>query len=255
MFFKAIFGTVIPALLSPSVAIPGLAILGLAALSKMALDADRGANRRTTLRYDMLLNETRQDTAFWNMVSQNPRIMDLIRNDAAFRFRVVSDATFRDAVRREVEVQTLTVQALPSKALPAPATPPVQTLTVQVPPSTPIADPMIGQDNPKEDILDLLKKMKGRWVVQKEFLDQDVNDNCWKISKKKLQNQRHNVKDKVTGEVTDNVTWSKINPAIGMDSAGYFLERAGNDPRSYRYRYFLEERFDKTITPHVPRGE
>jgi hypothetical protein len=86
-----------------------------------------------------------------------------------------------------------------------------------------------------EDFLDLLEKEKGRWVSQDDFLDHNINANRLKFTRRTLLKYRE----------TRYVVWSKKNPAIGMDRVGNFLERSGNEPRNYRYRYFLLREYDK----------
>ena len=97
----------------------------------------------------------------------------------------------------------------------------------------------------QRDILDLLDETKGRWVSQKDFLDYSINANRHKFTLKTLQHNREG----------DSIKWSTKNPAIGQDGLGNFLERTGNCQYSYRYRYFLLHKFDKTITSQVPNGK
>jgi hypothetical protein len=101
-------------------------------------------------------------------------------------------------------------------------------------------------DEHDEDIGDIIAKLDGRWVVQKDFVNENINANYCKVihedsrlTSKNLEHWRHN----------GNVTWSKKNPAIGKDKAGQFLERTGKNKNAFRYRYFLLHEFDKQPLP------
>ena len=89
-------------------------------------------------------------------------------------------------------------------------------------------------DAEQEDILDLLEKLKGRWVEQKVFLDKNTNANFRKIVYEDFTLYLKNLQ---RWRESGNVMWSRKNQKIGMDKAGQFLERTGKDKRRFRYRY------------------
>jgi hypothetical protein len=96
-----------------------------------------------------------------------------------------------------------------------------------------------------EDITKILCRLKGRWVSQKDFLDQNINAQRNKFTIITLHHQREK----------GCVVWSKNKPMIGRDKGGRFLERIGNNPYTYLYRYFLLYENDKTSPSHVPNGK
>lgn len=91
------------------------------------------------------------------------------------------------------------------------------------------------------DVVDLIAKMKGRWVSQGEYLDKNINADRHKFTKTSLFHSRE----------TGKVVWSIKTPMIGKDDIGNFLERTGKNRWSYKYRYFLQDEFNKTITSNI----
>jgi len=86
------------------------------------------------------------------------------------------------------------------------------------------------------DVADMIDETKGRWVLQSEFLDHNINATF--VTDRDLQRDRHN----------GNVVWSIKNHAIGKDKAGRILEKtSGKTPHKNSYRYFLLQEHDKTI--------
>jgi hypothetical protein len=79
------------------------------------------------------------------------------------------------------------------------------------------------RDDGEEDIVDTLARLKGRWVSQKDFLDENINANhCKEI----LENSRLSRKNLQHWRKDDDVVWSLKDPKIGRDRAGLFLEEA-----------------------------
>ena len=67
------------------------------------------------------------------------------------------------------------------------------------------------------DVLDLLEKLEGRWVSQKDFLNKNINANRGKCPKQLLEQYRKK----------GSVVWSKKNKRLGWDQGGNFLKRTG----------------------------
>lgn len=89
----------------------------------------------------------------------------------------------------------------------------------------------------QEDVVDRLARIKGRWVTQEEFLNENINKKPPAI--RSLRTQR----------TEKNVEMSKKNPSIGIDKAGYFFEKTTTSDKktasNTSYRYFLRREFDK----------
>ena len=98
----------------------------------------------------------------------------------------------------------------------------------------------VETESVQDDIVDLIANMKGNWVSQEKFLDEDINVNRHTVTKSGLRHSREE----------GNVVWSLKDSKIGKDKDGHFLERRGKNQYAYRYRYFLPDEFNKTIAPN-----
>jgi len=109
-----------------------------------------------------------------------------------------------------------------------------------------IAD-SLAESEPADDIdvADMVDKTKGRWVLQKEFIDPTINANRSNFATRTLKRDREE----------GNYVLSKKNPKVGRDAAGNFFERyKGKCRNSYRYKYILLNKHDLTMSAQVTRG-
>jgi len=103
----------------------------------------------------------------------------------------------------------------------------------------------VGIESAQMDVVDLIAKMKGRWVSQGEYLDKNVNAKRHFFTRAGLRHSRE----------TGKVTWSAKDPKVGKDNDGNFLERTGKNQWSYRYRYFLQDKLNLTIASTTSDGK
>ena len=143
-------------------------------------------------------------------------------------------------IAKAVQNTAMREQCNPSSAVPPPSPPP---------PSTP--QEMLPASPPEEDIADTIEKLEGRWVSSKDF--RNTNINSWRspvtgqiYTKNTMQKHR---------ETGNYILSSKTITAgrdaggvLGKDKGGVYFKRFGNAPSSYRYKYFLEDKYNLTLS-------
>ena len=104
---------------------------------------------------------------------------------------------------------------------------------------------------PEEDVAYTIARLNGQWVSPKNFRNPEKNS--WRShvteqlpTKKTMEKYREEGNYVLS---TKTITEGRdAGGILGQDKGGAYFKRTGKNRRAYRYEYFLEDKYNKTLS-------